>query len=149
MTDSTTLRLTEHFTLSEFTKSSTARKLSINNTPHLQAIINLQQLCEHVLEPLRQRFGAIVITSGYRCAKLNAAVRGAARSQHLRGEACDIRVENDERGKAMFLYIKEHLPFDQLISERNTKTSEAWWIHVSYTDTPRKQVINNLIKYQK
>lgn len=149
MTDSSTLRLTEHFTLAEFTRSSTARKNNIDNTPPLSAIINLQQLCEHILEPLRQNFGAIVIASGFRSAILNRAVRGAARSQHLCGCACDIAVTSDERGKAMYLYIKEHLPFDQLISERNTKQSARWWIHVSYTDTPRKQVINNLIKYSK
>lgn len=141
------IRLSEHFALSEFTASQTARARHIDNTPSLSAVANLQQLCVHVLEPLRQHVGTpIRINSGYRCAALNKAVGGAKASQHLTGNAVDIFVPSDEQGKDMFLFIKEHCQFDQLISERNSKQSSSWWIHVSFTDRPRKQVINSLIK---
>ena len=123
--------LTAHFSLGEMCASGTARQLGIENIPDEQTIIRLRHLCEHVLEPLRRRFGAIRITSGYRCGQLNKAVGGAARSQHLWGEAADIHVSNREVGMKMFRFIQENLLFDQLLFE-HVMDDGACWLHVSY-----------------
>ena len=123
--------LTAHFSLREMCASGTAIRLGIENVPDEAVIKRLQQLCEHVLEPLRQRFGVIRITSGYRCERLNRAVGGVKNSQHLRGEAADIHVSNIEVGRKMFRFIKENLEFDQLLFERILENGVCW-LHVSY-----------------
>ena len=87
------MQLTEHFNLKEFTRSSTAKARGINNTlsptaeADLSVIRNLKNLCVLVLEPLREHISRpLVISSGYRSPRLNAAVGGAANSQHLSGQ---------------------------------------------------------------
>ena len=78
------IQLTPHFKLSEFTRSSTATARHIDNSPSEEIVKNLKFLCEHILEPLRQHFNTpIIIGSGYRCPKLNAAVGGVKTSNHL------------------------------------------------------------------
>ncbi len=123
--------LTAHFSLREMCASGTAIRLGIENVPDEAVIKRLQQLCEHVLEPLRQRFGVIRITSGYRCERLNRAVGGVKNSQHLRGEAADIHVSDIEVGRKMFRFIKENLEFDQLLFE-HIRENGVCWLHVSY-----------------
>ena len=95
----TDIRLSEHFMLSEFTRSSTAERLGICNEldpfypTHKDIIANLKRLCEEILEPLRAFAGQpIIIGSGFRCPALNKAVGGVKNSQHMTGEACDIRL---------------------------------------------------------
>ncbi len=127
-----TERLTKHFKLSEFTRSGTAIQHGWDNTPDDLAYQNLILLCEHVLEPLRCRFGVIRITSGYRSKKVNEAVGGAEFSQHLYGQAADIFVPNTEVGKKMFEFIRRNTDFDQLIYEVKPKTGQQW-LHVSYS----------------
>ena len=126
--------LTPHFSLREMCASGTAIRLGIRNEPSEQVVNSLQQLCEHVLEPLRQRFGVIRITSGYRCDKLNRAVGGVKNSQHRLGEAADIHISDIEVGRKMFRYIKENLEFDQLLFER-IRENGVCWLHVSYRVT--------------
>lgn len=143
------LQLTEHFTLREFTYSPTAVADDIDNTPSLQSIINLQQLCVHVLEPLRQYFNRPVqIGSGYRCDVLNKRVGGVTNSQHRQGMAADIHLPDNIVGQAWFNWIKSNCVFDQLIWEKASPDSKRYWIHVSYNpfSSNRRQVINNLIK---
>jgi len=87
-------RLSEHFKLSEFTKSNKALENGINNTPPENAIYNLQALCNNVLEPIRQYFNCpVIITSGFRSKKLNQTIGGSKYSQHLKGEASDFIVK--------------------------------------------------------
>ena len=123
--------LTAHFSLREMCVSGTAIRLGIKNEPSERVTENLQSLCEHVLEPLRQRFGVIRITSGYRCERLNRAVGGVKNSQHRTGEAADIHVSNIEVGRKMFRFIRDNLEFDQLLFEQ-TQENGACWLHVSY-----------------
>ena len=94
-------RLSEHFTLREFTDSGTARQHNIDNTPQPIHIERLRALCQQSLEPLRRRFGAIRVTSGYRCQRLNALVGGAPTSQHTMGEAADIHTAGRETSQKM------------------------------------------------
>lgn len=129
------MKLTEHFSLEEFTRSSTANKYGINNTPNEEQIANLKALCENVLEPLRQHFNVpIIIGSGFRCPKLNShpEVRGATNSQHMTGEAADIQIPDTATGNQWFEWMEDNLQFDQLIKEKSTKTSKSFWIHVSF-----------------
>ena len=130
--------LTPHFSLREMCASGTAIRLGIRNEPSEQVVNSLQQLCEHVLEPLRQRFGVIRITSGYRCDKLNRAVGGVKNSQHRLGEAADIHISDIEVGRRMFRYIKENLEFDQLLFER-IRENGVCWLHVSYRKTHQQE----------
>jgi hypothetical protein len=140
-----------HFTIEEMYASDTAKRLGIDNKPTTQKMINLVYLCAHVLEPLRVAMNEpIKIGSGYRCEKLNKAVGGVYNSQHLKGQAADLCIDGDiKKGKRWFNYIKDHLPFDQLIWEHNPKTG-SYWVHVSYVfpdfGKNRRKVINNLEK---
>ena len=95
----------KHFTFQELTKSATAKRKGIDNSPSMQVRANLAALVENVLDPLREAYGKpIVVTSGYRCEKLNRAVGGAASSQHVKGQAADIRSVQDtpEENKKLF-----------------------------------------------
>lgn len=130
------MQLSEHFRLVEFVRSATAIRLRIDNTPSQVVIDRLKALCVNVLEPLRRRFGVIRITSGYRCRELNKAVKGAANSQHMRGEAADLHVGSRDTGMKVFNYIKENLAFDQMIFEHR-KSDGARWLHVSYCGNER------------
>ena len=143
--------VTMHFTIEEMYASDTAKRLGLDNKPTTQKMINLVYLCAFVLEPLRMAMDKpIRISSGYRCEKLNKAVGGVYNSQHLKGQAADIDIQGDMAfGKKIFEYIRDHLPFDQLIWEHNPKTG-SYWVHVSYVfpdfGKNRRQVINNLQK---
>ena len=127
--------LSTHFTLGEFLRSGTAIKYGIDNTPQqAMVIVRLTMLCEQVLEPLRQNFGIITITSGYRCPQLNLAVHGVPGSQHTLGEAADIFIPNDEILKKYADFIEQHCEFDQMILEpRGAAPGKQRWLHVSYT----------------
>ena len=135
--------LTKHFTLEEFSFSSTAKSRGINNTVPLQFIPSLRNLCEKVLEPLREQVKEpVIISSGYRCPALNKAVGGKNTSQHMKGEACDISMEDKEKLRKWFAILMDG-DFDQLIFERNRRTGHCW-IHVSCkpdTSLNRHQVI--------
>ena len=127
------------------TKSATAQRKGINNDPSIQVCHSLTALIEKVLDPLREAYGKpIIVTSGYRCEKLNKAVGGAASSQHVKGEAADIRSVQDtpEENKKLFdLIVKLGLPFDQLINEYNYD-----WVHVSFGARHRRQKLKAVRK---
>jgi hypothetical protein len=139
-----------HFTIEELFASATAKAKGIDNTPNVQQMINLVYLAAYVLEPLRMAMDEpIKIGSGFRCQKLNKAVGGVYNSQHLKGQAADLCIDGDiAKGKRWFNYIKDHLPFDQLIWEHNSKGT--YWVHVSFVfpdfGKNRHQVIDNLLK---
>ena len=140
--------LSEHFRLTEFTTSLVAVTRRIDNTPPLSAVSNLQQLCLHVLEPLRAHLGhAVRINSGYRSPRLNAAVGGVKTSDHTRGCAADIFVPDVKTGRQWFAWMMDNLPFDQLIWE-TASGGKACWIHVGYRGAGhnRQQVIGHLVK---
>lgn len=124
--------LTPHFTLYELVRSGTALEHDINNTPSASQVEALTALARNVLEPLRQRFGPVVVSSGFRSPMVNLLVKGAPTSQHMYGEAADIVINTRERGLTFFQWIKENLDFDQLIWEPMGSTHPRW-LHVSYT----------------
>lgn len=127
-------KLTENFTLEEMERSSVAAASGIDNhAPHF-AVSNLQRLCQSVLQPLRDWYGApVIVTSGYRSRMVNILVGGSSRSYHLSGRAADIvPAETSGRSailRSWYLYIKEHLAYRELLLERGKDGGE--WIHVA------------------
>lgn len=148
------IQLSTHFKLSEFLRSETASARGIDNTPSIEVVSNLQQLCVNVLEPLRANaspplgdLGGLVISSGYRSPALNKAVGGSTTSQHMTGEAADLRIPSEAIGKEWFKWIMDNCKFHQLIWEKDTPQSTHHWIHVSFKqDGNKQQVIENLVK---
>lgn len=139
------IQLTEHFWLREFIRSGTAERLGLDNVPTEEVIGNLKHLCETVLEPLRVAMGEpIVINSGYRSPPVNKAVGGVANSQHIKGEAADIRIprcrDGDtgsdvdkgydlDKGRRYFEFIVGQCDYDQCLYEHDRQGNR--WIHVS------------------
>ena len=127
----------KHFTMGELCASTTADAHGIKNTPPLQEAGNLKALADNVLDPLREWYGKpITVNSGYRCPQLNRLVGGAASSQHLKGEAADITAGSREENRKLFEYIRENLPFDQLIDERS---DDGRWLHIGIRNLKGKQ----------
>jgi len=120
------MRLSQHFSLAEFTFSQTATRLGIPNDPPPDAIARMIALCEEVLEPLRAHLGRpINITSGYRSPALNEAIGGSPRSQHCKGEAADIVVPG-LTPLDVCRAVEQLGRYDQLIHEFGR------WCHVSW-----------------
>ena len=132
------MNLSRNFTLSELSKSDTAIRKGINNNPNAEQIEKLKALCENILQPVRDHFGRVKITSGFRSVDLCLAIGSSSNSQHAKAEAADfecIGVDNAELAD----WIKDNLPYDQLIVEYYTPGEpNSGWIHCSYvSDQPR------------
>lgn len=140
------MQLSEHFSLSEFTRSATATKLGIDNTPNAEQIANLRRLCREVLEPLRRHFNvSIRISSGYRCPALNGAVGGVKNSNHLTGCAADIQPPDNATGRKWMQWIIDNCHFDECIWE--TADRKRYWIHVALRpDANRQKVVSFFLK---
>ncbi len=138
------MKLTAHFDLSEFTRSESAKREGLDNTPTSEHLENLKVLCEKVLEPIRLRFGSINISSGYRGKMLNHFIGGSVNSDHCVGRAADIDMDDSGSGVTnteIFNYIKDNLDYDQLIWEFGTKEKPDW-VHVGYRlGANRKQTL--------
>ena len=135
------MKISEHFSLQELTKSQTGERLGIDNLPSDAHLASLTLLCKKVLEPIRAHYGrAVTINSGYRGPALNKAVGGAATSQHCKGEAADIEIAGVANGD-LANWIKINLDYDQLILECYKRgVPDSGWVHVSYkTADNRKQ----------
>lgn len=119
----------KYFTIDELTKSDTAKRLKIDNTPNEEQLRNLERLIEEILDPIREKFGKpIMVSSGFRCKALNDAVKGSKTSDHLAGAAADIFCLNNE---GLFYLIcnmaaQGKIKFGQLINEKQFS-----WIHIS------------------
>lgn len=143
------MKLSEHLELSEVIRSESAKRNGISNMPTEEHIANFKLLAENIFEPVRNYFRVpIHISSGYRSKELNAKIGGATTSQHCFGQAIDIDMDGTSNGvtnKMIFDYIKEKLPFDQLIWEFGTDDNPDW-VHCSYSDRHRKQVLRAIRK---
>ena len=128
----------KYFTFDELSRSETAKRQGIDNTPSSAAKSNIAALVDNILDPLREAWGKpIYVNSGYRCPALNKAVGGASSSQHLTGQAADITTGNKvDNAKLFQLAIDLKLPFDQIINEQNFS-----WLHISYSPRHRRQIL--------
>lgn len=150
------MKLSKHLDLSEVTRSESAKRNQISNMPTPEHIENFKLLAEKIFEPIREHFKVpIHISSGYRSKELNAKIGKSSTSQHCKGEAIDIDMDGSPNGvtnKMVFDYIKDNLPFDQLIYEFGDDKNPSW-VHVSYSkNEQRGQVlkafkISNKSKY--
>ena len=132
------MNLSRNFTLSELIKSDTAIRRGINNNPNAEQIEKLKLLCENSLQPVRDHFGRVKITSGFRSSELCVAIGSSVNSQHAKAEAADfecIGVDNAELAD----WIHKNLQYDQLILEFYTPGEpNSGWIHCSWIpDQPR------------
>ena len=129
------MKLSKNFSLAEFTKSQTAERKGLDNTPKGEHLEAAKILFEKVVQPVRDHFGPTVINSGYRGPELNEAVGGSSRSQHCKGQAADIEVAQ---------WIVDNCDFDQLILEFYTPgIPDSGWVHVSYVseEDNRKSIL--------
>ena len=129
--------MTPHFTLAEFTRTGTG----LPNEPMPSHVAALTSLCLHVLEPIRTLLGVpLRVTSGFRSSAVNAAIKGAAGSQHLKGEAADIVPVGMDVETAMARIAAARIPVDQLIVY-----PRGGFIHVSYAagKAQRRQLLRS------
>ena len=146
--------MSQYFTLLELTKSSTADKLGIDNTPKEKYIQdNLIELMDF-LDGVREAWTimceekswdnpAIIVNCGYRCDALNEAVKGSKTSAHSIGAAADIEPKN-QRNKEFLRFLEQylldnHIPFDQLLNEKPDKNGVPSWIHIGLKNRQGKQ----------
>ena len=129
------MMLSKNLSIKEFSNSTTAKRKGIDNTPKDEHLEAAKQLAENIFQPIRDHFGKpIWLSSGYRSKALNKAIGGSKTSQHCKGEAMDIDMDGkgSPTNTEIFNYIKDNLPFDQLIWEFGSdKTPD--WVHVSYS----------------
>lgn len=130
----------KYFTLKEMISSNTAKEKNIDNAPTWSVVLNLLELVQNVLDPIREAYKKpITVNSGYRCLSLNRQVGSKDNSQHVLGQAADITVGSKEANKQLFEFIQSNIDaWDQLIDE-----CDYQWIHISYNkDNNRKQVLH-------
>ena len=133
------MQLSKNFTLLELTKSQTAERKGIDNTPNADHIYNLTALAENILQPVRDEWGSFIVSSGYRFIAVCEAIGSKASSQHANVEAADFEVAGVDNYKLAY-WIEQNLPFDQLILECFTGGNTGW-IHCSYVPHGRKETL--------
>ena len=149
------MKLTENFSLNELTKSQTAERKGIDNTPSAEHQDNLKSLCEMILQPIRDHFGQVVsVSSGYRSPELCVAIGSSTNSQHAKGQASDFEIFGVSN-KELADYIDQNLDYDQLILEYWKESDpNSGWVHCSFnTQGNRKQYLraykeNGSTKYE-
>lgn len=141
------MQFPKYFTSYELLHSTTAQARKIENIPSWEQMDSLNRLAIEILDPVRVHYGKpISVTSGFRSAALNAAVKGAKNSQHMKGEAADITSKENTKAKNKLLFdlmvsmVRDGIiTVGQLINEKNYS-----WIHVSLPDGKHRNEILNL-----
>ena len=132
------MNLSRNFTLQELIKSDSAIRLDINNNPNSCQIEKLKALCENILQPVRDHFGRVKVTSGFRSSELCVAIGSSVNSQHAKAEAADFEVMGTDNAE-LFDWIKANLEPDQLILEFYTPGEpNSGWIHCSWIPEGRR-----------
>jgi zinc D-Ala-D-Ala carboxypeptidase len=135
------MKLSTNFSLSELTKSEAATRLGLDNTPALQIIENLEALVENILQPVRDKFGPVVVTSGYRSPEVNKAIGGSTTSDHCKGQAADFEVLGKDN-RELAIWIAENMQFTQLILEfYKPGVPDSGWVHCSYDPSNLKRQV--------
>ena len=137
------MKLSRNFTLQELIKSDTAVRKGIDNSPNADQIEKLKTLCETILQPVRDHFGRVKVTSGFRSEQLCVAIGSSINSQHAKAEAADFEVVGIDNAE-LADWIYKNLEFDQLILEYyKVGEPNSGWIHCSICDKDaRKQFLH-------
>lgn len=128
------MKLSKNLTLAECTKSQTATRHGIDNSPGSKELQNLKLVAEKIFQPIREHFGKpIAVTSGFRCQELNRMIGGSSTSSHMKGQALDIdaHIFGGLKNSEIVAFALAHLDYDQLIWEFGTNDEPAW-VHISY-----------------
>jgi zinc D-Ala-D-Ala carboxypeptidase len=141
------MKLTNNFTLEELTKSETALRHNLDNTPTVEVVENLKTLAENVLQPVRDHFArGVKVNSGYRAPEVNAAVGGSKTSDHCKGMAADIEIPGLPNAE-LAEWIEANLEYTQVILEFYTQgIPDSGWVHVSYDPANLKKQSLTAIK---
>jgi hypothetical protein len=133
-------QLTANFSLHELSKSETALRMGLDNTPDDEATENLRLLCEKVLQPVRDHYGkGVKVNSAYRSPESNAAVGGSKTSDHCKGMAADIEIPGVANAD-LAQWIMDNLDYTQLILEFYTPgIPDSGWVHVSFDPSNLKK----------
>ena len=157
------MKLSKNFTLEELTRSNTAVRMGIDNTPSKEHIYKLRLLATEFLQVLRDRLGPLRVTSGYRSPELCEAIGSKKSSQHAKAEAVDLQYFKRGQMDNLMIFqavVDSALEFDQMILEfgDSTETSDPLypdWVHLSWKVTDnRRQILvaykdaNNKTKYR-
>ena len=134
------MNLSRNFTLQELTKSDTAVRLNIDNNPNSDQVEKLKSLCENILQPVRDQFGRVKVTSGFRSPELCVAIGSSLTSQHSKAEAVDFEVLGVDNAEVAD-WVRMNCETDQLILEYYTPGEpNSGWIHASWVPfQPRAQ----------
>jgi zinc D-Ala-D-Ala carboxypeptidase len=137
------MQMSRNFSLQELIKSDTAIRMGINNNPSAEQVEKLKALCENILQPVRDHFGRVKVTSCFRSVDLCLAIKSSAKSQHAKAEAADFEVMGTDNAE-LADWIYKNLDFDQLILEFYTPGEpNSGWIHCSYVpEGGRKQFLH-------
>lgn len=127
------MKLTKNFTLEELCVTSTG----LRNVPEAQSVDKLLLLAWFILQPSRDKFGRITVNSGYRSPDVNHAINGSPTSQHMAGEAADIKAPDADL-REVYAWMRDNLKYGQLIFEQK---DGAEWIHVSLPRTGKKNMM--------
>jgi hypothetical protein len=140
-------QLTKNFSLAELTKSETALRHDMDNTPGPVEIANLTELAGKVLQPIRNHFAkGVHVSSGFRHPDVNAKVGGSKTSDHCKGQAADIEIPGVANAE-LAEWIKNNLEFTQLILEFYTPgIPDSGWVHVSYDPANLKKQVMTATK---
>ena len=141
------MKLTENFSLAEMTKSETALRQGLDNTPGDEEIDNLRKLAENVLQPIREAYGrGVKVNSGFRHPDVNAAVGGSRTSDHCKGQAADIEIPGIANAD-LAQWIVDNCEFRQVILEFYTPgIPDSGWVHVSYVEGDNKKQVLTAMK---
>jgi zinc D-Ala-D-Ala carboxypeptidase len=132
------MNLSRNFSLQELIKSDTAIRMDIDNNPNADQIEKLKALCENILQPVRDHFGRVKVTSGFRSSELCVAIGSSVNSQHAKAEAADFEVIGTDNAE-LFDWIKANLEPDQMILEFYTPGEpNSGWIHCSWIPEGRR-----------
>ena len=136
------MKLTANFSLEELTKSETALRFGMDNTPNDEQLANMVALCECVLQPIRDHFGkGVKVNSGFRDPEVNAKVGGSKTSDHCKGMAADIEIPGVANAE-LAQWIVDNLEFRQVILEFYTPgIPDSGWVHVSYNPGDNKKQV--------
>ena len=149
------MNLSRNFTLQELIKSDTAIRLDINNNPNSGQIEKLKALCENILQPVRDHFGRVKVTSGFRSEQLCLKIGSSVNSQHAKAEAADFECMGTDNAE-LADWIYKNLETDQLILEfYKPGEPNSGWIHASYVEEGRRaqfmhayRDLNGKVKYK-